>query len=1341
MPECIECIIKRITMENGTFFDLKSRIEQVLRESHRDLNQPYIDKLFETVNTYKTELENENERIQKKQAELEKTKSRFAQLFENAPSGYIICDEDLLVKMANNTFLHFVNKDQISDPEKITDYIHPDSLENFHLYFNKLKSSGNPVALEIKLKSKNTDIPVKIAGNVFREEGNRFYRLIITDLTEEKQYNRTLRKKNRDLKERNKELKCLFNISNLLDIPELSVDELLQNVVELIPPAWQFPEVTAARITLNDKIFQTGNFKFSKWKQSAAIPLNFKGKANIEVNIINELPETDGEYFLEEEKSLLESIAKILGRYLQRKHIENQIKEREEHLRITLNSIGDGVISTDLKGQVTNLNPIAQKLTGWTIDQAKYKPIDTVFKIFHAFTGKKAQNPVKKVLEKGMIVGLANHTKLIAKNGKEYHIADSAAPIKKEDGTITGAVMVFRDVTESYLNREKLKESELQLRKAQVIGNTGSWTLYLNNGLLKASEQSHKIYGLDPKKDFSIKEIQKRPLPEYRKMLDDSLQRLITGEGAYDVEFRIKRPDGEIRDIHSVAEYNSHDNTITGFIQDITERKDAERKLIKQKHFLRSLINSLHEDILVIDSEYRIQDINENVLKKAGLVRKDAIGKRCYEVTHQKDKPCSKTGEQCGLEQVFKTGKPINLHHEHTNKAGDHSYVDLLYSPIKDDTGNITHVIEAARDVTELFEAQEAVKHSEQKFRNLFQKDSAAKLIIDPDNGNITGANLAAAKFYGWPMEELEKMNFFDLNKIPLIQLKKRLSRIKSNEETYFEVQQQKADGSICDVEIYGSIIDIGNKFVLHLIIHDITAKKSFEEQLKLLSQSVNQSPVATVITNLEGIIEYVNPFFCKITGYTQEEIIGKNPNILQSGYQDENFYENLWKTILAGKNWTGVMCNKKKNGELYWEEALISPIIDDKGHITHFVGIKEDISERKKLMEDLVIAKEKAEESDRLKSAFLANMSHEIRTPMNGILGFTSLLRNPDLTTNKKEKYIDIIHRSGKRMLSTVNDIIEISKLETGIINIEYEEINVNEVLKELFLFFRPEVEKKGLKLILDKSLPEKYIRIQTDRSKLNSILSNLIKNAIKFTDAGVITIGFNYDDAQLLFYIRDTGIGISKQHKKIIFDRFNQADMSHTRSFEGSGLGLSITKSYVEMLGGKIWVKSEIGKGSTFFFTIPFNNNKKTGDFSSDSDLNEDPIIKQVSQSDKKLKILIAEDDIPNLIYMTTLVEDISYEVVQCRNGKEAVDHCVNYQNVDLILMDLKMPLMDGYEAIKKIRDFNQDVIIITCSAYAIEENKHKVLEAGSNEFLTKPIKKEDLFEMINNLKSNII
>ncbi len=1328
-------------MESGTFIDLKDKIEQVLRESRRDFTQSDIDKLVETLNAFKTQQENKNKKAPKTKAELEKLKRKFALLFENAPSGYIICDEDLLVKAANNTFFSLVNINPISDPGKITAYIHPDSLDNFHKYFNKLKKSGNPESLEIQMKSGDADMPVKIEGNTFPEEGNRFYRLSITDLTEQKQYNRTLKKKNRELNERIKELNCLFSISRLLERPELTGDELLQRIVDLIPAAWQFPEVTAARITLNNKTFQTKNFKVSNWNQSAAIPLNFKKKGKIEVFIVDELPETDAKYFLKEERSLLESISKILGRYLQRKYFENKIKESEEHFRITLNSIGDAVISTDVKGQVTTLNPIAQQLTGWTIDQAKTKSIDTVFNIFHAFTGEKAENPVRKVLEKGIIVGLANHTKLISKNGKEYHIADSAAPIKEEDGKIRGAVMVFRDVTEGYLIRQKLKESELHLKKAQAVGKTGSWSLVLKNGLFKASEESYKIYGLDPAKDFFIEEIKKKPLPEYRQKLDESLEKLINGDDKYDVEFKIKRPDGTIRDIHSIAEYDPIDNTVTGFIQDITARKDAERSLKKQKQFSSSLIHSLHEDILVIDRDYRIEDINNNALKKFGLTRKEAIGKYCYNITHQNHLPCSKMGEKCGLERVFETGESLNVHHEHINKAGDHSYVDLIFSPVKDENGTVTHIIEAARDVTDLFEAQVAVRLSEKKFRNLFKKHSAIKLIIDPDSGNIIEANKAAAEFYGWPAKELEKTNFFRLNNTPAEQLKERLSQIKNSEETYFETQHRKKDGSICDVEIYGRNIDIGNKIVLHFIIHDITAKKKIEEQLKLLSQSVNQSPVATVITNRKGDIEYVNPVFCKITGYKQEEVLGKNPNILHSGYQDKDFYKNLWETILDGKNWNGVMCNKKKNGELYWEEALISPIYNEQGKITHFVGIKEDISERKKLMEDLVIAKEKAEESDRLKSAFLANMSHEIRTPMNGILGFTSLLRKPDLHNFKKDKYIDIIHRSGKRMLSTVNDIIEISKIEAGITKIDYEIINVNELIEELLSFFRPEVTKKNLTLKLEKPLPQEKSDIFTDRNKLNSVLSNLIKNSIKFTEKGEITVGCNSCETHLEFYIKDTGIGISEQHKKVIFDRFHQADMSQTRPFEGSGLGLSISKSYVEMLGGKIWLESEIANGSTFFFTIPFENKLSSGNLFSDSLSEKDIIKREVSHSEKKLKILIAEDDMPSLIYLSTLLEDISCEIIQCRNGKEAVEQCLNYPDVDLILMDLKMPLMDGYEAIKRIRDFNQDVIIITNSAYAIEEDKYNILEAGSNKILTKPIKKEVLFEVINNLTSKII
>ena len=252
---------------------------------------------------------------------------------------------------------------------------------------------------------------------------------------------------------------------------------------------------------------------------------------------------------------------------------------------------------------------------------------------------------------------------------------------------------------------------------------------------------------------------------------------------------------------------------------------------------------------------------------------------------------------------------------------------------------------------------------------------------------------------------------------------------------------------------------------------------------------------------------------------------------------------------------------------------------------------IFQDITERKKKETELIIAKEKAEESDRLKSAFLTNMSHEIRTPMNGILGFAELLKEPNLSSDDQQDFIQTIQISGARMLNTINNIVDISKIESGLIKIDIKETNINEKIEFTYKFFKPEVEIKGLTVFFKNGLQSKEAIIKTDNEKVYGILTNLVKNAIKFTYEGSIEFGYEKKGEYLEFFVKDTGIGIPKNQMELIFERFRQGSESHNRGYEGSGLGLSISKSYVEMLGGKIWVESEEGKGSTFYFTIPYN------------------------------------------------------------------------------------------------------------------------------------------------------
>jgi hypothetical protein len=383
---------------------------------------------------------------------------------------------------------------------------------------------------------------------------------------------------------------------------------------------------------------------------------------------------------------------------------------------------------------------------------------------------------------------------------------------------------------------------------------------------------------------------------------------------------------------------------------------------------------------------------------------------------------------------------------------------------------------------------------------------------------------------------------------------------------------------------------------------------------------------------------------------------------------------------------------------------------------------------EKEKRAAELTIAKEHAEESDRLKSAFLANMSHEIRTPMNGILGFAEMLKEPKLTGEEQQEYISIIEKSGARMLNIINDIVDISKIESGLMKVNMKESNVNEQIEYIYTFFKPEVEGKGMQLFFKNSLPLKEAILKTDREKVSAIFINLVKNAIKYSDKGSIGLGYEKKGKYLEFFVKDTGIGIPKDRQEAIFDRFVQADIGDKRAFKGAGLGLSISKAYVEMLGGKIWVESEEGKGSTFYFTIPYN------DEATDKNVIQNVVWSEGADNQiKDLKILIAEDDEGSEKLLTVVVKMFGKEVLKARTGVEAIEACRNNPDIDLVFMDIQMPEMNGYEATRQIRQFNQDVVIIAQTAYALTGDRELAIEAGCNDYIPKPIKKDNLMVLI--------
>ncbi len=384
-----------------------------------------------------------------------------------------------------------------------------------------------------------------------------------------------------------------------------------------------------------------------------------------------------------------------------------------------------------------------------------------------------------------------------------------------------------------------------------------------------------------------------------------------------------------------------------------------------------------------------------------------------------------------------------------------------------------------------------------------------------------------------------------------------------------------------------------GDKKRIGGISIEITLRKEAEYKLRILSKAIKNSPVCVLITDSEGHIEYVNPAFVNASGYSFAEVMGENMSIINSGHHPESFFSKMWEQVKSGGDWQGEILNKKKDGTKIWEFVSISPVTNNEGEITHFIAIKDDISKRKEVEEALRKAKEKAEQNDRLKTAFLANMSHEIRTPMNAIVALSGLLADPGLTVPEKEKYSAVIRENSEILLQLIEDIIDISKIEAGEITVRPSLCHINALMEEISDTFRLQVKESAkIRFTLDTSAFSGDVYTFADPRRLRQVISNLIGNAFKFTGEGIVEFGGRlYDGDKILFWVKDTGPGIEKEFHELIFDRFRQIDDSDTKSHRGAGLGLSISKSLVGLMGGTIWVDSEPGKGSCFCFTIPCN------------------------------------------------------------------------------------------------------------------------------------------------------
>ncbi|WP_372650983.1 PAS domain S-box protein [Draconibacterium sp.] len=613
--------------------------------------------------------------------------------------------------------------------------------------------------------------------------------------------------------------------------------------------------------------------------------------------------------------------------------------------------------------------------------------------------------------------------------------------------------------------------------------------------------------------------------------------------------------------------------------------------------------------------------------------------------------------------------------------------------------------------------------------------DLSTDSIFIIQNGIIKYANRDLLEFSGYNLSELIGVKFPEIvqhNELDTLYSLSLKNQNGENQPLKYESGARFKNGNCIDVEVSAVSVVFEGEPAFLVVLRDITQRKISERKYQNI---IDFAPIGFYKTRRNGDFILANEELANILGYDDaDELLAMNISDFYFSGDEREKLINKYDTAKSSKIKNIEIKFRKKDGSAIWVLMTARAIKDKNGNTISYDGFIIDVSEMKKSQNELIAAKEKAEESDRLKSAFLANMSHEIRTPMNGILGFTSLLLKPDLNDETKEKYIQTIHQSGERMLNTVNDIVEMSKIEAGIMEVRKSEISVSGILKDILSFFQVQAQKKGLTLNYQNKTPGAEIFVTTDRAKFESILTNLIKNAIKFTEQGSITVSHITKNGFIEFCIKDTGIGIPLNRQKAIFSRFEQADIKDKRAFEGSGLGLAIAKSYVEMLDGKIWVESTEGVGTEFYFTLPVSNVVKNSAPDSKQEHNENGL-------KRKYKILIVEDDRTSAIVLKTILYDIAEKITHANNGEKAIKECKNQADFDIILMDMKMPGISGHETTKRIREFNKDVIIIAQTAYALSGDREKAFQSGCNDYIAKPIKKREILEKIESNIKNCI
>ena len=1301
---------------------------------------------------------------------------------------------------------------------------------------------------------------------------------------------------------------------------------------------------------------------------------------------------------------------------------EKDLRTQEEYLRAVIDNVIDGIIGMNGDRVVEMFNPAAERMFGYSAQEVIGNNVKMLTpEPYHTDHDRYVQNYLQTGQKR--VIGIGRETLGCKKDGRTFPLY--LAVSEMHVGGQSKFVGIAHDLTDFKKAEAALAESEERFRRMADRVPVLIWLADISGACVYVNKfwLDFTGCGLERHLGFGWTE---RVHPNDIKSLKDVYRFAVSQRQSFEIECRLKHFDGEYRWFLCRAEpHFGKEETLVGYIGscvDIHSHRITEQALHEMAILQQAILNSANYAIISTTPDGIITTANAAAERLLGYTAEEMVEKITpeafhdpQEVAHYAEELSRELGIQIPrgfdiLVAKARLGVPDEREWSYIRKDGIRFPVLLSVTALRDKNDVITGFLGIGSDITERKRAEEAAA----RLVSIIESSDDA-IVGKTSGGIITSWNRGAEKMYGYAEAEVIGRSIYGLTPPDRIdETIEIMGKIKRGEHVdHFETVRLTKDRRFINVSLSISPIkDAAGKITgVSTIARDITEQKRAEEQLRKLSQAVEQSPASVVITDTKGSIEYVNPKFTQATGYTAQEAIGQNPRVLKSGEKSSEEYQELWNTITSGKEWRGVFHNKKKNGELYWESASISPIKDPNGNITHFIAIKEDITalkeaqeelaklslvasktdnaviitdkdgliewvndgfvrltgytldevigrkpghilqgpladpvkirrvgallrskkafteeivnyhkngdaywvsmnitpifddtgelirfisiesditERKNFEKALQQAKEAADSANQAKSEFLASMSHEIRTPMNAIIGMAELLWETPLTSEQR-RYVHVFRSAGETLLNLINDILDLSKVEAGQIQLESVAFDLTQLLDKTCEVMALRADEKGLELACHLA-PGVPANLVGDPTRLRQILVNLIGNAIKFTERGEVVLevrptesGFpdrpapDSERTALHFAVRDTGIGISTENLNTIFDKFSQADASITRKYGGTGLGLTISRRLAELMGGRMWVESDFGKGSTFSFTAHFGvpsqplereaptevelrgmrvlvvddnatnrlilketvtqwgglvgeaengeqaiaefkrargaeqpyelvlldrrmpgmdgfevaeylkkdsglagmavmmltSDSRGGDITRSKDLGmAGYLIKPIKRSElreainaalgkgrvdsksppetpppapvglESLSVLLVEDSATNRFLIEAYLKNTPYHMDSAENGEIAVQKFVSGK-YDLVLMDMQMPIMDGYTATQKIRQWESEcglrpTPIIALTAHALTEDAQKSLDAGCNAHLTKPVKKAELLEVMNNYAS---